>query len=209
MNGNVTVNDLNAAAGTTVVLQYSGTRSGSGSFVAGSLPSGATVVDNTTAKTVSVVNNSSPTFPEVIIPSLNTNEIVVAVATPQAYGAHGDGITDDSTAFQNAINAVYKSGSSGGGVIYVPAGNYAFYNNITIPTGVTLHGNWADWTKNGGGLVGTTFKVYFGSGQSNGTPFITMNQSSTLKGINIWYPNQKTRTASSVIPTQSQPMRTV
>jgi len=61
---------------------------------------------------------------------------VVAIATPQQYGAVGDGITDDSGAFQAAMNAVYNSGGYGGGVVYVPAGNYAFYQNISVPTGV-------------------------------------------------------------------------
>ena len=63
MNGNVTVNDPSAASGTTVILQYSGTRSGSGTFVAGSLPAGATVLDNTSAQTVSIVNGGTVTPP--------------------------------------------------------------------------------------------------------------------------------------------------
>ncbi len=125
-----------------------------------------------------------------IIPILNTNEIVVAMTTPQQYGAKGDGITDDSAAFQNAMNAVYRSGGNGGGVIYVPPANYAFANPISIPTGVTLHGDWQDWTKGSGGCVGTTFKVYCGAGSTNNPPFITMGQSAALKGINLWYPNQ-------------------
>ncbi len=134
--------------------------------------------------------NVPPVFPEIIVPSLNTNEIVVAATTPQQYGAKGDGITDDSAAFQAAINAVYNSGGNGGGVVYVPAGNYAFYTNITIQTGVTLHGNWKDWTKGTNGCVGTTFKVYYGAGNTNAPPFIQCGQGSSLKGVNIWYPNQ-------------------
>ncbi|HEX3855703.1 MAG TPA: autotransporter-associated beta strand repeat-containing protein, partial [Verrucomicrobiae bacterium] len=188
LNGNVTVNVTNTPpTGTEVLLQYSGIRSGTGNFVAGSIPAGATIVDNVASRQVQL-NYKLGT--RVVIPVYNTNEIVVAITTPQEYGAAGDGITDDSAAFQNAINAVYNSGGSGGGVVFVPVGNYAFYNNITIPTGVTLHGDWQDWTKGTNGLVGTTFKVYFGSGQSNGTPFITMSRSSTLKGINIWYSGQ-------------------
>ncbi len=118
------------------------------------------------------------------------------MATPQQYGAVGDGITDDSAAFQAAMNAVYNSGGAGGGVVFVPAGNYAFSNNITIPTGVTLHGDWKDWLKSGGGLVGTTFKVYQGAGLTNGTPFITMSGSTALRDVNIWYPNQN---AASIV----------
>ena len=197
LNGNVTVNVANVVqSGTNILLQFSGLRSGSGNFVAGSIPAGLTVVDDAANKRL-VSIYVSPNQPRLIIPPLNTNEIVVAVATPQQYGAVGDGITDDSAAFQSAMNAVYNSGGSGGGVVFVPAGNYAFYTNLTIPTGVTLHGDWQDWTKTGGPLVGTTFKIYFGAGQSNGTPFITMNHSTALRGVNIWYPNQN---AASITP---------
>ena len=134
-----------------------------------------------------VISQSGSVFPQVIVPTLNTNEVIVAAATPQEYGAHGDGITDDSGAFQAAINAV---NNLGGGVVYAPAGNYAFYTNINIPTGVTLQGNWTDWTTGTGGCVGTTFKVYYGAGNTNASPFIYMNTSSALKDCNIWYPNQ-------------------
>jgi len=190
MNGSVSINDPQASVGTTVILQYAGTRSGSGSFVAGSLPAGATVVDNPAAQTVSVVNESSSTFPQVVIPTLNTNEMIVAATTPQQYGAKGDGITDDSAAFQAAMNAVYNSGGNGGGVIYVPPANYAFAKPLTIPNGVTLQGDWQDWTKGTSGLVGTTFKVYAGAGKTTNTPFITMDQNAALKDVNIWYPDQ-------------------
>ncbi|HXI71632.1 MAG TPA: glycosyl hydrolase family 28-related protein [Verrucomicrobiae bacterium] len=189
MNGNVPVNVQNVVqSGTNVLLQYSGTRSGVGNFVAGSIPSGVTITDDVVNKRLLLVY-VSPNQPRVIVPSLNTNEIVVAIATPQQYGAVGDGITDDSGAFQAAMNAVYNSGGYGGGVVYVPAGNYAFYQNISVPTGVILHGDWKDWTKSGG-LVGTTFKVYHGAGLTNGAPFITLNNSTALRGVNIWYPNQ-------------------
>ena len=194
MNGNVTVNVANVVqSGTNILLQYN-TRSGSGNFVAGSIPAGVMVVDDTVNHRVISVY-ISPNQPRVYIPKFNTNEIVVAMATPQQYGAVGDGITDDSSAFQAAMNAVYNSGGSGGGVVFVPAGNYAFYNNIAIPTGVTLHGDWMDWTKGGGGMVGTTFKVYYGAGVTNGVPFISLSGSTALRDINIWYPNQN---ASSI-----------
>ncbi len=196
MNGNVAVNVVNVVqSGTNSLLQCAGTRSGTGSFVAGTVPSGATIVDDVANKRVLLIY-ASPNHPQVIIPLLNTNEIVVAVATPQQYGAVGDGVTDDSGAFQAAMNAVYNSGGSGGGVVFVPAGNYAFYQNITLPTGVTLHGDWQDWTKSGGGMVGTTFKVYFGAGQTNATPFITLSGSTALRDVNIWYPNQN---AASIV----------
>lgn len=185
MPGNITVNVTNVAPeGTNILLQCSGTRSGAGNFVAGNLPAGATLVDNRSAGQVDLIYSAPPT---VMIPTFNTNELVVSVVTPQEFGARGDGITDDSLAFQNAMNFV---GGLGGGVIFVPAAAYAFYTNLTIPQGVTLHGDWTDWTTATSGLEGTTFKVYFGAGQTNAAPFITMNNASTLRGINFWYPNQ-------------------
>jgi autotransporter-associated beta strand protein len=190
ISGNVAVNVMDVPqSGAYTLLQYSGPRSGSGRFVAGSLPANATLTDNVAQKTLTLVYNS-PLQPRVVVPSLNTNEFVVAITTPQQFGAAGDGITDDSAAFQNAINAVYNSGGSGGGVVYVPAGFYAFANSITLPTGVTLHGDWTDWTQGTNGLVGTTFKVYFGAGQTNASPFISMSRSTALRDVNIWYPNQ-------------------
>lgn len=189
MSGNVSVNVQDVTqSGTCVLLQYA-SRSGTGSFVAGTVPSGATITDDTSQDEV-VLTYQSLLEPRVIIPVYNTNEVVVAVTTPQQYGAVADGVMDDSAAFQNAMNAVYNSGGSGGGVVYVPPGNYAFYTNLTIPTGVTLHGDWTDWTKGTNGIMGTTFKVYYGAGQSNAAPFINTSISASLRDINIWYPNQ-------------------
>ena len=186
LSGNVRVNVTNPAPGTVVLLQYTGTRSGSGRFVPGNVPPGAAIIDDPVGQQVSLLYFSGPT---VVIPPHNTNEIVVALATPQQYGAAGDGTTDDSAAFQNALNAVNNPGGVGGGVVYVPAGTYAFSNSITIPPGVTLQGDWTDWSQGTNGVEGTLFKVFSGAGQSNGTPFITINQGA-LKGVSIWYPNQ-------------------
>ncbi len=186
LNGDVHVSVTNPVSGTSVLLQYSGTRAGLGRFLAGNLPAGAGVVDDPVSKQVSLIYFSGPT---VFVPPHDTNGIVVAVATPQQYGAVGDGVTDDSAAFQSAMNAVNNSGGVGGGVVYVPSGVYAFSNTITIPLGVTLQGDWTDWSAGTNGVMGTLFKVYAGAGQSNGTPFITINRGA-LKGVSIWYPNQ-------------------
>lgn len=188
LNGNVVVNVTNTpATASEVLLQYNGARSGPGSFIAGALPPGAMLVDNLTNQQVLLAYHPGL---RTVVPVWNTNEIVVALTTPQDFGAVGDGVTDDTLAFQNAMNAVYNSGGPGGGVVYVPPANYAFYTNLVIPTGVTLHGDWTDWTLGTNGLVGTTFCVYAGAGQTNGAPFISLNRSAAVRDINIWYPNQ-------------------
>lgn len=140
------------------------------------------------------VASLTPTsFPAVVIPQYGIDQVIVAATTPQAYGAVANGTTDCTSAFQNAINAVYNSREGGGGVVYVPAGKYLLNGNLTIPTGVTLQGDWVDWTtSNAGGAVGTTLMVTSGAGNgaASAAAFITLGASATVRDINIWYPNQ-------------------
>ena len=123
----------------------------------------------------------------VVRPQFSPGELIVAACTPQDFGAKGDGVTDDTGAFQDAMGTV---AALGGGVIFVPAAQYAFQGTLQVPDGVTLHGDWMDWTTNAAGAVGTIFKVYAGRGQATGTPFIFLSGSTALKGVTLWYPEQ-------------------
>lgn len=55
------------------------------------------------------------------------------------YGATGDGSTNDSAAFQNALDA---AGANGGGIVFVPMPSvfYKLDTTIEIPNGVVLEG---------------------------------------------------------------------
>lgn len=59
------------------------------------------------------------------------------VFTPQMFGATGNGSTDDTTAFQNAINAAQ---SANGGKVFVPSGQYLINGGLTITDAVTIEG---------------------------------------------------------------------
>lgn len=63
---------------------------------------------------------------------------VIDVTGP-LYGAAGDGTTDDTTAIQDAIDAVC---AAGGGVVYFPAGAYLISATLTVTCdGLTLAGD--------------------------------------------------------------------
>ena len=55
-----------------------------------------------------------------------------------AFGAAGDGSTDDTAAIQAAINA---ANSAGGGCVYYPAGTYKLTSALTIHSGITFLGD--------------------------------------------------------------------
>jgi len=115
----------------------------------------------------------------------------------QDFGAKGDGKTDDTAAFQRALDA---AGSAGGGVVFAPRGNYYFAGPLRVPPAVTLKGIWESVPAHNGirdvGLPkptddGTTLLVAAHAGQEDGPPFLTLNHNSTLKGVVIYYPGQK------------------
>jgi hypothetical protein len=56
------------------------------------------------------------------------------------FGAAGDGKTDDTAAFQRAIDAAQKSS---GRTVYAPAGQYLFKGELVVPDGVTLRGSYS------------------------------------------------------------------
>lgn len=54
--------------------------------------------------------------------------------TPQMFGAKGDGVTDDSSAFDQAIAAIVNTYNVGGlyYTLFVPAGNYLLEHTVTL-----------------------------------------------------------------------------
>jgi len=119
------------------------------------------------------------------------------VFSVQDFGARGDGKTDDTAAFQKALDA---AGHAGGGEVYAPRGVYFFAGHLSVPSAVTLRGMWESvpshvGIRNPGAPRptddGTTFLVTESRGNEGGAPFITLNHNSTLKGVVLYYPDQK------------------
>lgn len=115
----------------------------------------------------------------------------------QDFGAHADGKTDDTAAFQKALDTASQAG---GGVVYAARGNYYFTGHLNVPRGVILKGVWESVpahtglrNRNGDRPTddGTTFMVTENQGNEDGAPFITLHDNATLKGVVLYYPDQK------------------
>jgi hypothetical protein len=103
----------------------------------------------------------------------------------QDFGAKGDCATDDTSSFQSALNNM----SENGGIVDIPSGIYRINGTIVIPEGVTLQGTWGG-PHNAELNKGSTLLVYAGRNKENSTPFISLENDSTLKGVTIFYPEQ-------------------
>ena len=111
------------------------------------------------------------------------------VVTDPGFGAKAEPGFDNRPAFQAAIDAAYNNG---GGVVYIPAGNYEFRSQQTatrkvrvrqgteevmkdfehqyvlnLPSGVQLRGDWADPALNKGKVLGTILEVRVGKNAPN------------------------------------------
>ncbi len=114
----------------------------------------------------------------------------------RAFGATGDGTTDDTAAFQTALNQAYQAG---GGTVFVPPGRYLIATHLIVPHNVTLEGiftappttPWrSDNPENKPQLAGSVLLAVEGAGKADGTPFIQLNMNATIKGIAVFYPEQ-------------------
>jgi hypothetical protein len=103
------------------------------------------------------------------------------------FGAVGNGTNDDTAAIQSALNNV---ATNGGGIVFLPQGNYLINSFLVVPAQTSLVGVWRAPTAYSQ-YLGTTLLAVAGAGATNGNPFITLQgNNSTLEGVTIYYPNQ-------------------
>ena len=119
-----------------------------------------------------------------------TKDWVISDFIVTDYGAQAVPGFDNRQAFQAAIEAAYRNG---GGVVFVPAGNYEFRSTLqqtrvvrvrdqdgsesnqvfrfqyvlSLPQSVQLRGDWADPEKYGGRVLGTILEVRTGANSAN------------------------------------------
>lgn len=136
------------------------------------------------------------------VPTANAAEHTPAVPLSEVinvmnFGTVADAATDNTAAFQRALDA---AGKTGGGTVYAPPGSYLFRGTLNVPEGVTLRGSYGCVPSHTGirdhnnahkpGADGTALYITAGKGQEVGTPFVTLNANSTLAGLVLFYSEQ-------------------
>ncbi len=133
------------------------------------------------------------------------NNPVNGTVNVRQYGAKGDGTGDDTAAFQAAMAALGKEG----GTVEAPRGTYRFAGHLEMPANITIAGAWQSVPAHNGvrdkgfpkpGDDGTTFLITENAGKEDGAPFITLNTNCTLKGVLLYYPDQKPDTEPTPYP---------
>lgn len=110
---------------------------------------------------------------------------VLYVVTDKQWGANGHDKQDDTPALQKALD---QAGQEGGGIVFVPAGNYILRGRLSVPSGVELRGvhDVPHHTRGDGSLL----HVYPDTG---GEPTITVQARAGLRGLSFNYPDQSMR----------------
>ncbi|OBZ19268.1 S-layer protein [Bacillus sp. FJAT-27264] len=116
-----------------------------------------------------------------------TQDVVIADGSVKDFGAVGDGVKDDTQAFQDALTA---AGNRGGGVVFAPEGHYKITSNLIIPTGVTLRGDWVNPDTVNKQVKGTVLEAYGGRGDADAPSFLQLSPSSGVTNLSVWYPEQ-------------------
>jgi Pectate lyase superfamily protein len=123
-------------------------------------------------------------------------EAVCTGTSVRAFGAKGDGSSDDTAAIQSAINAT--AGSGGGSVVFNVA-RYFTGGNLIVPAGVVLCGAVEGPFDDGSGVnpgvttIAPTLLV-----TNSSAPFITLNGlGAGVTDLLFHYPNQVHNSASS------------
>ncbi|MCH5373540.1 MAG: glycoside hydrolase family 55 protein, partial [Planctomycetes bacterium] len=139
---------------------------------------------------------AAPTSPHwrIVETEFSTSDTVIAGYDVVDFGAQGDGRTDCTVAFQQALD---QMAADGGGTVFVPAGRYVIKGTLEVPVSVTLRGEWTAPTKEDPAVQGTVLMAYAGRGQAEGTPFISVDYCAGVKDLSIWYPEQ---TAEEIVP---------
>lgn len=114
------------------------------------------------------------------------NISVWAAVDAGEFGVKGDGKQDDSAAIQKALDAAAKRGET----VQLGVGRFRLDKAISIPRGVTLAGVW-EVPHHAEIGRGTLIEAYADKANESGPPLIRLTQSSAVKGLTFFYPEQR------------------
>lgn len=133
---------------------------------------------------LSIMSKLSNTAPD----PRNPDDVLIFTANVLDFGAAGDGETDDTKAFQSAIDHV---SGLGGGTVYVPAGEYVIKGSLLVKRSVYLAGEWTNPDENPDKIKSGTILLATGNkGKADGSAMITIGASAGVLGLTIYYPDQ-------------------
>jgi len=104
----------------------------------------------------------------------------------QAFGAKGNSVADNTASIQKALDEAGKAG----GRVLLPPGRYRVAGSLRIPPGVTLQGvgDAPVWSEP---LKGSVILATGGRDQEDAPALFALGHSATVRGITVWYPEQK------------------
>ncbi|MGO8678999.1 MAG: glycosyl hydrolase family 28-related protein [Limisphaerales bacterium] len=107
-------------------------------------------------------------------------------------GVKADGSADATAAIQQALDEAARAG----GPVRLPPGRFLVQGSLKIPPGVTLQGVMESpvWSEP---LKGSIILATGGRGQEDRPALFEMGHSSAVRGLTVWYPEQKT---TNIVP---------
>lgn len=128
-----------------------------------------------------------------LIELANTNQkTIMPVVNVKGYGAKGDGVTDDVAAFQQAVTDLT---ASGGGILFIPPGQYVLSSPIVIAnTDIVIDGAGVQLTQlfftGSSGIVYSSTNLFSDCIQIRNLSLITTTDN-LYNGIDISFPSNQ------------------
>ena len=113
------------------------------------------------------------------------DEYFAANHFPTLLGAKGDGVSNDT----KFLKASLQHAGEAGGTVYLPQGVYRITEPLTVPSGVTLRGDFSAPSSNLSD-GGKTILLIADNKAIRESPFLTLENEASLMGITVYYESQ-------------------